>query len=124
MRNFVKGLVTNRFGIVLAALNICYFVSRKFVPFIFSNGCEDNLIIIRKNMIYWINIFSAKIMIYINSPAIMASIFTDASVNILTDFSALTQVRLQVIFFIFFITLQWLFIAWAAKTIAQQIRSI
>lgn len=42
MRNFVKSLVTNRFGIVLAALNVCYFVSRKFVPFAFSHGNQDS----------------------------------------------------------------------------------
>ena len=123
MRNFVKGLVTNRLGIVLAALNVCYFVSRKFVFCAFSSGCEDNLIFFKKHMFYWINICSAKIMLDINAPAMTASIFSDACVNKLTDFSALTQARFQVSFLIFFIAVQWLFIGRAAKTIAQKIRS-
>jgi hypothetical protein len=27
MKNFIKGLLTNRFGIILATLNLCYLVS-------------------------------------------------------------------------------------------------
>ena len=43
MKKFVKELVTNRFGIVLATLNICYLASRNFVYYAFSHGDEDTV---------------------------------------------------------------------------------
>ena len=123
MKNFVKGLVTNRFGIILAALNVCYFVSRKFVICAFSNRFEDNSIFFGQSVFYWIDVYSAKIMLNINAPAIIASTFSDVCIKISADFSALTQARFIIVFLMFFITLQWLFIGWAAKTIARKIQS-
>jgi hypothetical protein len=124
MKNFVKGLVTNRFGIILAALNVCYFISRKLVFCAFSSNCENTSILFNKTVFYWMNVYSHKIMLNINAPAMMAaSIFSDDCIKILADFSALTQARFQIVFLIFFITFQWLFIGWAAKTIAQKIQS-
>jgi hypothetical protein len=124
MRNFVKGLVTNRFGIVLAALNVCYFVSKKFVPFIFSHGNEDNCIFYNHQMFFWLKTHYAEIILEINSVAILASMIPSKFMQIIfPEFCSFTQARFQIVFLIFFITLQWLFIGWAAKTIAQKIRS-
>ena len=123
MKSFVKGLVTNRFGIILAALNVCYFVSRKFVICAFSDRYDDNSIFFEKSVFYWIDVYSAKIMLNINAPAMIASAIFDVCIKILADFSALTQARFLIVFLIYFITFQWLFIGCAAKTIAQKIQS-
>ena len=123
MKNFVKSLVTNRFWIVFAALNVCYLVSKKIVSFVFLSSCEDNTVFFKKHMFFWMNVYFDQIMHYINLPAIMALIFADGWLALLTNFSISTQAKFQDIFLIFFITLQWLFIGWAAKSIAQKIRS-
>lgn len=124
MKNFVKGLVTNRFGIVLAALNVCYFVSDKFVPFIFSHGNEDKCVFYNHQIFIWIKMHYVERILSINSPAILAAMFPSKFLQIIfPDFCSFTQVRFQIIFLIFFITLQWLFIGWAAKAIAQKLQS-
>ena len=123
MRNFVKGLVTNRVGIVLAALNVCYFVSKKFVPFIFSHGNEDNCVFYNHQIFSRMKVYCAEVILESNSPAIIAAIFPSKFMQIVfPEFCFFTQAKFQVIFLIFFIIFQWLFIGWTAKTIAQKIR--
>ena len=124
MRNFVKGLITNHFGIVLAALNVCYFVSKKFVPFAFSHGNEDSCVFFNHYVFSWMKIHYAEKILSINSPAALLSMIPGKFMQIIfPDFCVFTQAKFQIILLIFFITLQWLFIGWAAKTIAQKIRS-
>jgi hypothetical protein len=124
MKNFVKSLVTNHFGIVLAALNVCYFVSRKFVQFAFSHGNDDSCVFFKHYVISWMKIHYAETILQINSPAAVASLIQSKFMQIIfPDFCVFAQAKLQIIFLIFFITFQWLFIGWIAKTIAQKIRS-
>ncbi len=124
MKSFVKGLVTNRFGIVLAALNVCYLVSRKFVHYAFSHGNEDSCVFFNHHIFFWMKIHYAENILSINSPAILASMIPSKFMQIIfSNFCLFTYARFQIIFLIFFITFQWLFIGWAAKTIAQKIQS-
>ena len=124
MRNFVKGLITNRFGIVLAALNVCYFVSKKFVPFVFSHGNEDSCVFYNHQIFFWMKILYAEIILNINSPAVLTAMFPSKFMQIIfPDFCAFTHAKFQIVFLLFLVTFQWLFIGWAAKTIAQKIRS-
>ena len=124
MRSFVKSLVTNRFGIILAALNVCYFVSRKFVPFIFSHGNEDNCAFYNHQIFSRLHMHCAEIILESNSPAIIAAMFPSKFMQIVfPEICSFSQAKFQVIFLIFFITIQWLSIAWTAKTIARKIRS-
>lgn len=58
-----------------------------------------------------------------NSPAIIAAAIQSRLTKfIFSDLCVYTQIKFQILFLIFFVTLQWLFIGWAAKTIAQKIR--
>lgn len=124
MRSFLVGLFTNRFGIVLATLNVCYFVSRKFVHFTFSHGGGDDCLIFNHHIMSWIRMQCATTLLSINSPAIIASAFPGKVMQVVfPDFCTYTQAQFQIAFLLFFITLQWLFIGWAAKTIAQKLQS-
>jgi|GEM_PF-3260531 len=102
----VKGLLSNRSGIVLATLNVCYFVSRDFFTSLMPMSNFD------------------KIMLSQNSPALVFSFISQELTRFLFQqmhWSTLRQLTVALIFF--FITLQWLFIGWAAKMIARKIGS-
>jgi hypothetical protein len=104
MLNFVKGLLTNRFGIILATLNLCYFVSNiEFMP-------------------HHLPSTMTKLFICVNSPALMFSILSNAITQTLCyEFFRLNQVDILYVMSMFFITFQWLFIAHLARIIAQKL---
>ena len=108
MRNFVKALITNRFGIVLAALNLCYFVSgAAFANFKFNIPSNNFEVLMR----------------LMHFPAALPTVISAGFLNFL--FSApnnFIYYRFAFPIFLFFVTFQWLFIAWTAKTIAGRIR--
>ena len=103
--NFTKGLLTNRLGIVLAALNLCYFAWNGFSVLA---SLPDNF---------------GKVMISQNSPAIFLTVILTKLTEFLFS-KPLTNVNhpLGLTAFLFFVTLQWLFIGWAAKAIARKIK--
>lgn len=99
MRKFFVELFTNRFGIVLATLNLCFFASR-------------------------INNFNAppfgKFFASLNFPAIGSTILSVNFIKMFVyQFSLWTEVNLGNIIFAVFIVLQWLFIAWLAGKISS-----
>jgi hypothetical protein len=101
----VKGLLTNRPGIVLATLNVCYFAAKDFINAPLPFGNFD------------------KIMLSQNSPAIVLSFIPHQIIHFLfPQMEWLTLRQLTIAFLLFFVTLQWLFIGWAAKTIARKLR--
>ena len=105
MKNFVKGLLTNRPGIILATLNVCYFVSINFPNLSYrpSNFCG--------------------IMLTLQTPAIILTFIPLEIGRFLFSTSYLLPYRQFVpVLFLFFVTLQWLFIGWAAKAIARRIQ--
>lgn len=107
MKNFVVGLLTNRFGIVLATLNVCYFVSDYFT-----------------NIFKTSNNFG-KIIVVLNVPAIILTAIPLRIMDFLFSIPNLfSQRQLLSFIFLFFVTLQWLFIGWLAKTIALKIQAI
>jgi hypothetical protein len=102
MKNFLVNLFSNRFGIVLAALNLCYFASKIYnftaSPF-------------------------AKIFVCAHFPAVALTIFSLEFVKLFVHkISPLAETTLGNIFFAVFVVFQWLFIAWIAKTVAQKFR--
>jgi hypothetical protein len=102
MRKVITELFTNRFGIVLAALNLCFFASR-------------------------INNFNAppigKLFVYMNFPAIGSTILSLNFIKTFVyQFSPWAEVNLGNVLFASFIILQWLFIALFAKTLARRLQ--
>ena len=105
MKKFIVNLFSNRFGILLAVLNLCYFVRKTPVLFNFPR-----------------NVFG-KLFLSLNAPALIcAGISAKISEEFLTALSFETRYRLTSVFIAVFIVLQWLFIAWFARTIAQKFR--
>lgn len=103
--NFAKGLLTNRLGIVLATLNLCYFASSDFLSGFFALNNFD------------------KIMLSLNAPAIVLSFVPPKLIHFLfLKIDWLTLRYLSFIFLLFFVALQWLSICLAAKTIARKLR--
>jgi|SRR5215213_4686724 len=104
--NFAKSLLTNRPGIVLAALNLCYFAASGFLKGDFSMSNFD------------------KIMLSQNAPAIVLSFIPHQLIHFLfTNLDWFTLRYLTFAFLLFFVTLQWLFIAWTAKMIAGKFKA-
>lgn len=102
MKKFIVSLFSNRFGIVLATVNVCYFASRvhnfRPQPLDMPFACA-------------------------NSPAIIATVFFVDFLNIfIPKLSFQTKEIIGIIFAGAFVTLQWLFIAWIAKTLAAKLR--
>ena len=105
--NFAEGLLTNRLGIVLATLNLCYFASSEFIGAHFSLSNFD------------------KIMLSQNFPAIILSFVPNGLIHFLfpqMDWHAVWQITL--VFLLSFVALQWLFIGWSAKMIARKLTTL
>ena len=102
MKKFMIDLFSNRFGIVLAALNVCYLASKGEL-FVYNP--------------------LGKFFLGINVPAICSTVL---SLEILTLFTGrqtpLTEYMMGNTFFVIYIVLQWLAIAWLAQTLARKIR--
>ena len=107
MKKFVAALLTNRFGIVLATLNVCYFAFNGFNKIHHTIG--------NFHKIMWILHVPATILAGV-SLKIVEFIF---SVSNIFSYRQILSVT-----FLFFVTLQWLFVAWIAKTAAQKIQAI
>ena len=123
MRKFIADLMTNHFGIVLAALNVCYLVSRKFASYAFSHGNGGECVFYKNNAFLTAKSHFADAMFNINSPAAFASLIQGKFTQLVfSDFCFFTHAKLQIVFLALFITFQWLFIGWTAKTIARAIR--
>src|SRR4051812_48671893 len=105
MRKFIVNLFSNRFGIVLAALNLCYLANQiygkiDFVPTAF-----------------------AKFFFIINLPAAFSSYFFYQIISVFfSKFEYRSEVNFKLAFFGVFIVFQWLFIAWIARIITQKLR--
>ena len=105
MKKFIVNLFSNRFGIVLAALNACYFIYKTPVLFDFPRT------------------FFSKLFLSLNSPALIATgILHEILREFIPKLSYEMQYRVSSAIIGFFIVLQWLFIAWIAKTLAQKFR--
>lgn len=107
MKNFVVELLSNRFGTVLATLNVCYFLSSRFPELTYPLSNFDKLMLVQ------------------NLPA---SILTHIPLRII-EFLFFMPHRFDymqyiVTVFLFFVTLQWLFIAWLARKIALKIQTL
>ena len=123
MKKFIVDLITNRFGIVLAALNVCYLVSKKFVYYVFSHGNGSECVFYKNSAFFWVKSYYADAIFNINLPATLVSLIHGKFMQtIFPDFCFFTHAKFQIIALIFYITFQWLFIAWTAKTIARAIQ--
>lgn len=98
--NFIRSLLTNRFGIILATLNVCYLfwsfdTIRPKISVVF--GCMNALAMIPTAI----------------TGVLFKSFFSGLSFS--------TSRQIMILFFAFFITLQWLLIAHLARVIAVRI---
>lgn len=123
MKKFVKELVTNRFGIVMATLNICWFLSSAPIQFVLSHRNHENCFYYREPFLL---IFSrseiANPILAVDIPSFILSDFlSDVFLKASPDLCVFTQLHIQVVFFIFSVFLQWLFIGWIAKKLAQKL---
>jgi hypothetical protein len=123
MKKFVKELMTNRLGIVLAALNVCYFVSRDFVSYILLHGDGSDCFFGESHMFQWMRSQCADLMLYVNSPAFLVlADLNNLMQSVSPDFCNFTHGKIYFVFCFVFITFQWLFIGQTAKIIARAIR--
>jgi len=101
MKKIIVQLVTNRFGIVLVALNLCYFVSK-------------NNDLVRQPF--------GKLFLCANFPAAISSLLSVEIVKFfLHNLSFPRELAYANFFFVFFCASQWLFIAWVAKALAAKV---
>jgi hypothetical protein len=133
MKNLIKGMISNRFGIVLVALNVCYFVSRDVVRYTFEHIHGEKYafetIVVEKCFLsgdltlVLIGMHLSKVIELMNLPAILLSIFSNKFINIaFFNVCFFTKAKFEIAFMVFFVTLQWLFIGWTAKAIARRIQ--
>lgn len=102
MKKFVIELISNRFGIVLAALNLCYFASLGF----------DS-----------IGRLSGSVFASLNMPAAIPTAVTLLIGKLfIRDLSPIDPQTIIALVFSFFIALQWLFVAWSARRLAARFR--
>ena len=102
MKKFTINLFSNRFGIILATLNVCFFVSK-------GSAVTDSLL--------------GKIFFCANIPAGISAILSVQIVKIFSSpLSFPTEMAIANTFFAFFIVAQWIFIAFIAKTVARKFR--
>lgn len=123
MKTFIKELFANRLGIVLAALNVCYFASRNFINYDFSHGYGKACWFNNHFNIVGLKMQYSEIIFSLNSPAILFSLIsTDLMQTIFPYTCGFELAKIHIVFTGFFTVLQWLFIGWTAKTIARTIR--
>ena len=105
MKKFVGSLFSNRFGIVLAAINLCYLAGRGIGLFDFLRTP------------------SAKYFLSLNFPSLIAAGLSLRAAQIfLPEISFEAQTGLKIGLFAFFIVIQWLSIGWLTKTLAEKLR--
>lgn len=122
MKGFIKQLLTNRLGIILAALNLCYLFSR---PFFYATFSFDNTTFCSMHTKHT---FTCVLMQYsepfssLNLPAVILSIIPDILIQSFSRTYVPVNTNIQIAFFAFSLVLQWLLIGWTAKKIASAIR--
>src|SRR5689334_505547 len=106
MRKFIASLLSNRFGILLAAVNVCYFAAKT------------------QNMASVAQTFIGKVFISINMPAfVLTRLCYEIGAAFFGEFiNPASQFGVKLGMFASFIVLEWLFIAWLAETLAARIR--
>lgn len=105
MKKFIVNLFSNRFGIVLATLNVCYLATK-----------IQDIVNIPQT-------FLGKVFVCLNMPAFILSRLAYAIDALLFgEIKYSMQISVKLVLFTFFIILQWLFIAWIARTLAAKIR--
>jgi hypothetical protein len=123
MRKFIGSLFSNRFGIILATLNVCYFVSRTYFQRVLEHTHGESCFVFKNFFLFPVNNDINGLMLFQNLPAIILTLFPNF---LMREFSSnlcvFTQTKFQMIFFSFFMILQWLFIGWLAKTIAGKLQ--
>ena len=126
MKKFIASLFSNRFGIVLATLNVCYFLSMNFFQKVFSHIHGESCFISKKFFLFPMILSNTEhLMMTINLPALVSSLFPYLLFRkYLEEICAFSQIKIQFVFFTVFVILQWLFIAWIAKTLAAKMRKI
>lgn len=131
----MRSLIASRLGIVLATLNVCYFVSRDCVHYVFEHIHGEKYIF--EDIILEKCFFSGDInlvltgmklaegMALINLPALLLSLLSSKLINIsISGVCFFTGAKFEIAFILFFITFQWLFIGWIAKTVARKIQAL
>jgi len=104
MRKFVVNLFSNHFGIFLATLNVCYLATK--IQDIFKIP----------------QTFLGKVFVCLNMPAFILARLSYEFVTVFTEIHYSRQMTVKLALFSFFAVLQWLFIAWFARTLAAKIR--
>lgn len=126
MKNFIVKLFSNRFGIVLATLNVCFFLSRPFFHRIFEHNHGENCFFSKHFFLFPMHLSSFEsLMITLNLPSTILSLFSySLTKGSPSDICVYTRSKFEFVFFTLFVILQWLFIAWLAKTVAAKIRQL
>lgn len=123
MKGFIKQLVTNRLGIILATLNLCYLVSRHFITYDFSHGYGSACQFTKNFNLIGLKMQYSEIMFFLNLPALFFSLIPGGFISSLFSKVCIFEMaQIQIVLLAFFITFQWLFIGWTAKKIASAIR--
>jgi hypothetical protein len=126
MKKFIKDLFSNRFGIILATLNVCFFVSDKVISRVFEHIHGESCVFFGKSRILspLMNLKISDIILFQNFPAQVFSLFSSECMQkLFPGHCAYTHIKFEIFFLIFFVVLQWLFIVWLAKTIAEKLQS-
>ncbi len=103
MKEFAKSLLTNRFGIVLGILNLCCIPLFSLFSFSSSTSIVLNYLLAAAN-----------------SPAIILSIIIGRLLEAM--FPVFNSMTTKSLFIPILILLQWVFIGYLSKTIAEKIR--
>jgi len=124
MKGFIKQLVTNRLGIILATLNLCYFVSPKFSANAFLTAFDNFQRFTKGSNFLGASLYYIEnLMLNVNFPALGFAAISKYFIKlILWNPNEIAASVLGFFSTLFFITLQWLFIGWTAKKIASAIR--
>ena len=107
----------------MATVNICWFLSSAPIQFVLSHRNHENCFYYREPFL--LTFSRSEItnpILAVDIPSFVLSGFPgDAFLKAFPDLCVFTQLHIQVIFFIFFVLLQWLFIGYVAKKIAKKI---
>jgi hypothetical protein len=106
LRNLIKSLLTNRFGIVLGTLNVVYFFNQLICPPSFSTTP------------------SKIIFLCINLPALVGSALPSTLIESLFNLSHVAPHQVRIFSFAFFMMVQWLLIAHLARVFAKRIADL
>ena len=124
MKKFLVELFSNRFGIVLAAINLCFFVSSDVVSRVFEHVHGDTCILFNSRIPSpLVNLQVPDLIMLQNLPALFYSMISSSLFEkLFPGVCAYTHIRFQVFSLLIFIVLQWLFVALIAKTLAAKLR--